>query len=45
MFRNTSESTNERVQWWSIFQMIVLIASGAWQVMHLKSFLRNEKIK
>ena len=30
LFRNTSESTNSRVQWWSIFQTVVMVASGIW---------------
>jgi len=34
--RNTAESTNERVKWWSIIQTIVLIAVVAWQVYYLK---------
>ena len=34
--RNTAESTNSRVKWWSIFQAIVLFAVCAWQVYYLK---------
>ena len=30
LFRNTSESTNARVQWWSIFQTVVMVVSGIW---------------
>lgn len=36
--RNTAESTNERVKWWSIFQMFVLISQGIFQVWWLKRF-------
>lgn len=34
--RNTAESTNARVKWWSIFQAIVLVSVVAWQVYYLK---------
>lgn len=36
--RNTAESTNGRVKWWSIFQMAVLIGEGVFQVWWLKRF-------
>lgn len=36
--RNTAESTNARVKWWSIFQLIVLGAEGVFQVWWLKRF-------
>jgi hypothetical protein len=36
--RNTAESTNARVKWWSIFQLAVLIAEGVFQVWWLKRF-------
>jgi hypothetical protein len=34
--RNTAESTNDRVKWWSIFQAIVLFLAVGWQVYYLK---------
>lgn len=34
--RNTAESTNDRVKWWSIIQAFVLFAIVAWQVYYLK---------
>ena len=34
--RNTAESTNSRVKWWSIVQGIVLFLVVAWQVYYLK---------
>ncbi|KAF7278281.1 hypothetical protein GWI33_008634 [Rhynchophorus ferrugineus] len=43
-FRQTSESTNSRVLWWSITQTAVLIAMGAWQMKHLKSFFEAKKL-
>ncbi|CAI6342226.1 unnamed protein product [Periconia digitata] len=36
--RNTAESTNSRVKWWSIFQIIVVGAEGVFQVWWLKRF-------
>lgn len=34
--RDTAESTNDRVKWWSVLQAIVLFAVVAWQVYYLK---------
>jgi emp24/gp25L/p24 family/GOLD len=34
--RNTAESTNARVKWWSVLQAVVLFAVVAWQVYYLK---------
>jgi p24 family protein beta-1 len=34
--RNTAESTNTRVKWWSILQAVVLFAVVGWQIMYLK---------
>ena len=34
--RNTAESTNSRVKWWSILQAVVLFSVVAWQVYYLK---------
>jgi len=36
--RNTAESTNDRVKWWSIIQALVLISVCAWQIYYLRSF-------
>ena len=36
--RNTAESTNARIKWWSIFQLVVLIGQGFFQVWWLKRF-------
>ncbi|KYR03165.1 emp24/gp25L/p24 family protein [Tieghemostelium lacteum] len=43
-FRNTSESTNSRVMWWSLLQVVVLVATGVWQMRHLKSFFKAKKL-
>ena len=36
--RNTAESTNDRVKWWSIFQLIVVVANSLFQIYYLKRF-------
>jgi hypothetical protein len=36
--RNTAESTNARIKWWSIFQLLVLTGQGFFQVWWLKRF-------
>ncbi|CAH1958625.1 unnamed protein product [Acanthoscelides obtectus] len=43
-FRQTSESTNSRVLWWSIAQTAVLLVMGAWQMRHLKTFFEAKKL-
>ena len=43
-FRNTSESTNGRVMWWSIFQTTVMLLSTLWQIKHLKTFFEEKKL-
>lgn len=36
--RNTAESTNSRVKWWSLFQIIVVGVNSAFQIYYLKRF-------
>ncbi|CCE64237.1 hypothetical protein TPHA_0H00270 [Tetrapisispora phaffii CBS 4417] len=36
--RNTAESTNERVKWWSIFQLVFVIFNALFQIFYLKRF-------
>ncbi|MCL4137658.1 UNVERIFIED_CONTAM: hypothetical protein GTU68_027425 [Idotea baltica] len=43
-FRQTSENTNQRVLWWSIGQVCILLAMGFWQMRHLKSFFEAKKL-
>uniref|UniRef100_A0A8C9QQ38 GOLD domain-containing protein n=1 Tax=Spermophilus dauricus TaxID=99837 RepID=A0A8C9QQ38_SPEDA len=43
-FRLTSESTKQRVLWWSIAQTVILILTGIWQMRHLKSFFEAKKL-
>lgn len=35
-FRDLSEATNSRAVWYSVVQIVVLIATCAWQLRHLK---------
>ncbi|KAI0306914.1 emp24/gp25L/p24 family/GOLD-domain-containing protein [Multifurca ochricompacta] len=42
--RNTAESTNSRVKWWSILQTVVLFSVVAWQVYYLKSFFEVKRV-
>lgn len=43
-FRQTSESTNQRVLWWAIAQTLVLLTVGFGQMRHLKSFFEAKKL-
>ncbi|XP_074642367.1 transmembrane emp24 domain-containing protein 4-like isoform X2 [Tubulanus polymorphus] len=43
-FRQTSESTNQRVLWWSIAQTVILLITGLWQMRHLKGFFEAKKL-
>lgn len=36
--RNTAESTNARVKWWSLFQIVVVAANSLFQIYYLKRF-------
>lgn len=43
-FRDTSESTNSRVMWYTILQTCVLVVAGVWQVLRLKTFFKTKKL-
>lgn len=43
-FRQTSESTNKRVLWWSLAQLLILVGMGFWQMRHLKTFFETKKL-
>lgn len=43
-FRATSESTNQRVFWWSVAQLSILVLTGMWQMRHLKKFFEAKKL-
>ncbi|KAI8334292.1 emp24/gp25L/p24 family/GOLD-domain-containing protein [Chlamydoabsidia padenii] len=42
--RNTAESTNDRVKWWSIGQLTLLVAVCFWQVFYLKRFFEVKRV-
>ena len=42
--RNTNESTADRIKWFSVSTIIVLLVLGAWQIMALKSFFKSKKL-
>jgi len=43
-FRDQSESANARVVRWTILQLVVLGATCAWQLNHLKGFFQKQKL-
>ncbi|KAI8336192.1 emp24/gp25L/p24 family/GOLD-domain-containing protein [Chlamydoabsidia padenii] len=42
--RDTAESTNARVKWWSIGQLTLLVAVCFWQVFYLKRFFEVKRV-
>ncbi|KAF7353024.1 Supernatant protein factor [Mycena venus] len=42
--RNTAESTNSRVKWWSVLQAVVLFLVVGWQIYYLKSFFEVKRV-
>ncbi|WVQ71441.1 endoplasmic reticulum vesicle protein 25 [Cryptococcus sp. DSM 104548] len=40
--RDTNESTNERVKWFSILIILCTIGLGVWQLLHLRSFFKRK---
>ncbi|KAL7749624.1 vesicle coat component [Sorochytrium milnesiophthora] len=42
--RNTNESTNERVVYFSILSMVTLGGVGLWQIFYLRKFFRDKKL-
>ncbi|GAB5589897.1 vesicle coat component [Umbelopsis nana] len=42
--RDTNESTNERVQWFSMLTLFALISLGTWQVMYLRRFFKRKRL-
>ncbi|RKP12019.1 emp24/gp25L/p24 family/GOLD-domain-containing protein [Piptocephalis cylindrospora] len=43
-FRDTNESTNERVQFFSFVSTFALVALGIWQVIYLRKFFQSKKL-
>ncbi|KAK7466501.1 emp24p/erv25p-related protein [Stygiomarasmius scandens] len=44
-YRNLSEATNSRAVWYSIAQIVVLVATCMWQLRHLKNFFEDRKAR
>ncbi|KAF7971302.1 hypothetical protein HWV62_21464 [Athelia sp. TMB] len=44
-FRDLSESTNSRAVWYSVAQIVVLLATCFWQLRHLKNFFQDRKMQ
>ncbi|OAX77806.1 hypothetical protein ACJ72_07888, partial [Emergomyces africanus] len=42
--RNTAESTNNRVKWWSLFQLAIIMGEGIFQVWWLKRFFEVKRV-
>lgn len=42
--RNTAESTNSRVKWWSVFQVLVVAANSVFQIYYLKRFFEVKSV-
>lgn len=42
--RNTAESTNSRVKWWSVFQLIVVAVNSLFQIYYLKRFFEVKSV-
>lgn len=42
--RDTNESTNERVKWFAIGTMGVLVGLGVWQVVYLRAYFRSKHL-
>ncbi|BGP52757.1 hypothetical protein JCM8202_004391 [Rhodotorula sphaerocarpa] len=44
LHRDTAESTNDRVKFWSILQTVMLIAVCGWQIFYLKRFFEVKRV-
>ena len=42
--RNTNESTNGRVLWWSVTTTFMVILAGFWQLRSLRRFFERKKL-
>ncbi|KAG1469862.1 hypothetical protein G6F56_003015 [Rhizopus delemar] len=42
--RDTNESTNERVKWFSTLSLMTLFGLGTWQVLYLRRFFKRKRL-
>ncbi|EUC31055.1 hypothetical protein COCVIDRAFT_108095 [Bipolaris victoriae FI3] len=42
--RDTNESTNERVKWFAVGTMGMLVGLGAWQIIYLRAYFRSKHL-
>ncbi|KAG8623006.1 hypothetical protein KVT40_007982 [Elsinoe batatas] len=42
--RDTNESTNERVKWFALGTMGMLVGLGAWQIVYLRAYFRSKHL-
>ena len=42
--RDTNESTNERVWWFSILTISTLVSLGIWQIIYLRQYFRRKHL-
>ena len=42
--RNTNESTNARVQWFSLLTILIVVTTAAAQIWYLFSFFKRKKM-
>ncbi|KAL7006646.1 p24 complex component [Cystobasidiomycetes sp. EMM_F5] len=43
LHRDTAESTNDKVKWWSIIQAVLLVSVCAWQIYYLRQFFEVKR--
>ncbi|SAM03154.1 hypothetical protein [Absidia glauca] len=44
LMRDTNESTNERVKWFSIGSILTLVCLGFWQIAYLRHYFRRKRL-
>ncbi|KAG2236907.1 hypothetical protein INT48_002720 [Thamnidium elegans] len=42
--RDTNESTNERVKWFSVISLFTLFGLGTWQILYLRRFFKRKRL-